>query len=209
MIEQPLPRFPTGPAEAEPEPPPAPRSLRVIKALPHSTALAEIPTLETERLRLTALGERHFEAYAAMLADADSTRFIGDGQPLDRMNAWRSMAMLLGHWMLRGYGMWAVERKDDGAFLGRVGLHQPEGWPDLELGWMLRPEHRGLGYASEAGRAALAFAFTQLHAPRAVSLIRAENVASERVARRLGGRQGTMIDFLGAATLLYVYAPEV
>ena len=171
--------------------------------------MTDIPVLETERLRLTALGDRHFEAYASMLADASSTRFIGDGQPLDRMNAWRSMAMLLGHWALRGYGMWAVERKDSGEFVGRVGLHNPEGWPDLELGWMLMPDHRHQGYATEAARGALDFAFTTLGASRAISLIRVENSESERVARRVGGRQATTIDFLGSATLVYVYhGPE-
>ena len=169
----------------------------------------DIPEIETERLRLCALDNRHFEAYAAMLADAGSTRFVGDGQPLDRMNAWRSMAMLLGHWRLRGYGMWAVELKDDGRFIGRVGLHNPEGWPDIELGWMLAPDERHKGYATEAARASLDFAFTRLRVPRAISLIRAENSASERVARRIGGRQGTTIDFLGAATLVYTYqAPD-
>jgi [ribosomal protein S5]-alanine N-acetyltransferase len=171
--------------------------------------MMDIPEIDTERLRLCALDNRHFEAYAAMLADAGSTRFVGDGQPLDRMNAWRSMAMLLGHWHLRGYGMWAVERKDDGRFIGRVGLHNPEGWPDIELGWMLAPDERHKGYATEAARASLDFAFTRLRVPRAISLIRAENSASERVARRIGGRQGTTIDFLGAATLVYTYhAPD-
>ncbi len=169
--------------------------------------MIDIPQLETERLRLTAFGDRHFEAYAAMLADPSSTRFVGDGQPLDRMNAWRSMAMLLGHWVLRGYGMWALELKSSGEFVGRVGLHHPEGWPDLELGWMLRPEHRHHGYATEAGRAALDFAFTKVKAPRAISLIRCENSTSERVARRLGARQATTIDFLGGATLVYIYHP--
>lgn len=169
----------------------------------------DIPEIETERLRLCALDNRHFEAYAAMLADAGSTRFVGDGQPLDRMNAWRSMAMLLGHWHLRGYGMWALELKDDGRFIGRVGLHNPEGWPDIELGWMLVPDERHKGYATEAARASLDFAFSRLRVPRAISLIRAENSASERVARRIGGRQGTTIDFLGAATLVYTYhAPD-
>ena len=169
--------------------------------------MTDIPILETERLRLTAFGDRHFEAYASMLADPSSTRFVGDGEPLDRMNAWRSMAMLLGHWSLRGYGMWAVELKDSGEFVGRVGLHRPEGWPDLELGWMLMPDCRHHGYATEAGRAALDFAFAHLKALRAVSLIRFENRESERVARRLGGRQATTIEFLGNATLVYVYHP--
>ena len=169
--------------------------------------MLEIPVLETERLRLTAFAERHFEAYASMLADASSTRFVGDGEPLDRMNAWRSMAMLLGHWALRGYGMWAVVLKETGEFVGRVGLHQPEGWPDLELGWMLMPNQRRHGYATEAGRVALDYAYTRLNVQRVVSLIRIDNTASERVARRLGGRQATTIDFLGGATLVYVYHP--
>lgn len=169
--------------------------------------MIEIPQIETARLRLTSLGDRHFEAYASMLSDESSTRFVGDGEPLDRMNAWRSMAMLLGHWALRGYGMWAVELKDSGEFVGRVGLHHPEGWPDLELGWMLMPGQRGHGYATEAARAALDFAFNKLHAPHAISLIRVENSASERVARRLGARQATTIDFLGHATLVYIYSP--
>jgi ribosomal-protein-alanine N-acetyltransferase len=169
--------------------------------------MMQIPQLETARLRLTAFGDRHFEAYASMLADASSTRFVGDGQPLDRMNAWRSMAMLLGHWTLRGYGMWAVELRDSGEFVGRVGLHHPEGWPDLELGWMLMPAQRGHGYATEAGRAALQFAFDEVKAMRLISLIRFENTASERVARRLGARQATTIDFLGSATLVYIYHP--
>lgn len=167
--------------------------------------MIDIPVLETERLRLTSFAERHFEAYAAMLGDPASTRFVGDGHPLDRMNAWRSMAMLLGHWVLRGYGMWAVERKDTGEFVGRVGLHRPEGWPDLELGWMLMPAHQHHGYATEAALAALRFAFSQLGAERVISLIRFENTASERIARRLGARQATTIDFLGSATLVYIY----
>src|SRR3546814_2117563 len=96
--------------------------------------MVEIPALETPRLRLTALSERHFDDYAAMLADPDSTRWVGDGQPLDRTNAWRSLAMLLGHWQLRGCGMWALELKDSGEFIGRAGLMYPDGWPDLEMG---------------------------------------------------------------------------
>jgi RimJ/RimL family protein N-acetyltransferase len=103
--------------------------------------------------------------------------------------------------------MWAVELKDTGVFVGRVGLHNPEGWPDLELGWMLMPDQRHQGYATEASRAVLDFAFNQLKAPRAISLIHLENSESERIARRLGGRQATTIDFLGHATLVYIYYP--
>jgi len=169
--------------------------------------MTDIPTLETERLRLTALAERHFDDYAAMLADAENTRFVGSGAALNRVNAWRSMAMLLGHWQLRGFGMWAVERKQDDVFVGRVGLLYPDGWPDIELGWMLRPEHRGHGYATEAARAALEFAWNQLHAERVVSLVRDGDEASDRVAKRLGGEYVESMDFHGAPTHVFAYYP--
>ena len=166
----------------------------------------EIPIIETPRLRLTALAERHFDDYASMLADPTSTRWIGDGHALDRMNAWRSMAMLLGHWQLRGFGMWAVERLQDDAFVGRVGLMCPEGWPDIELGWMLKPEHRHHGYATEAGGTVLQFAW-QHGLPRVISLVREGNEASDGVAQRLQGERVDDIEFLGAATHVFAYYP--
>jgi [ribosomal protein S5]-alanine N-acetyltransferase len=169
--------------------------------------MIETPLIETARLRLCGLEERHFNAYAAMLADPDNTRWVGSGEPLDRMNAWRSMAMLIGHWQLRGFGMWAVERLDDGAFLGRVGLMRPEGWPDVEAGWMLCREHRGHGYATEAGAAVLDFAWRKLHLPRVISLVRSGNEASDHVAQRLGGEHVDDIDFLGAHTHVFAYYP--
>ncbi|MFA6231337.1 MAG: GNAT family N-acetyltransferase [Rhodanobacter sp.] len=167
----------------------------------------DIPTLETARLRLTALTEKHFDDYAAMLADPDSTRWVGDGQPLDRTNAWRSLAMLLGHWALRGYGMWALELKETGEFIGRAGLMNPDGWPDLELGWMLKPEHRHQGYATEAGNASLDFAWNQLHARRVISLVRIGNQASDRVAERLGGEHIENMDFYGSHNHVFAYYP--
>jgi [ribosomal protein S5]-alanine N-acetyltransferase len=169
--------------------------------------MIDIPVIETARLRLTALTERHFDDYATMLADPDSTRYIGDGQPLDRTNAWRSLAMLLGHWQLRGYGMWALELKHGGEFIGRAGLFCPEGWPDLELGWMLKPEHRHHGYATEAGMAVLDFAWNHLRALRVISLVRVGNEASDRVAERLGGEHIDDMDFYGSDTHVFAYYP--
>lgn len=169
----------------------------------------DIPTLETARLRLTALTEQHFDDYAAMLADPVSTRWVGDGQPLDRTNAWRSLAMLLGHWQLRGCGMWALELKDTGEFIGRAGLMNPEGWPDLELGWMLKPEHRHKGYATEAGNAALDFAWTQLHAKRVISLVHIGNEESDRLAERLGGEHIDDMDFFGSHNHVFAYYPPL
>jgi len=142
--------------------------------------------LETERLILRQFREEDFEAYAEACGDAEVMRYIGEFRPMDRANAWRSMAMQLGHWQLRGYGMWAVEEKATGRMVGRVGLWKPEGWPELEVGWMLHRSCWGRGFATEAGRAALEAAFRVLGVDHVVSIIHPENAASMRVAERLG-----------------------
>jgi RimJ/RimL family protein N-acetyltransferase len=148
------------------------------------TALHE--SLETERLRLRPFSEADLDAYARICADAETMRYIGPGAPISRADAWRSMALLLGHWQLRGYGQWAVEDKRTGAFLGRIGLHNPEGWPVFEVGWLLDRARWGEGLATEGGRAAIQFAFERLKLERISSLIRPENRASIRVAEKLG-----------------------
>src|SRR5271155_2629928 len=144
-----------------------------------------IPTLETERLLLRALKPEDFETYARFMADEDVTRYL-TGEPMTRVDAWRQMAMLLGHWMMRGYGMWAVERKSDRAFVGRVGLYNPEGWPSLEVGWTLGKEYWGQGYACEAGRVAMEYGFLTQGVSRMISVIQTNNVPSQKVAKALG-----------------------
>jgi RimJ/RimL family protein N-acetyltransferase len=145
-------------------------------------------TLETDRLTLRMLREADFDAYAEMCADPEVMRYIGDGQPLDRPTAWRNLAMMAGHWALRGYGLWAAEERSSGLFVGRIGFWNPDGWPGFELGWMLRRTFWGQGYATEGARTALQFAFTQLQQPQVISVIHPENAASIRVAQRLGER---------------------
>jgi RimJ/RimL family protein N-acetyltransferase len=62
-----------------------------------------VPQLETARLVLRAFAASDVEPYARMMADPDVTRFLGDGRPLDRVDAWRQLALLIGHWELRGF----------------------------------------------------------------------------------------------------------
>jgi len=141
---------------------------------------------DTPRLRLRQLTAADFDDYAALCADAEVMRYVGDRGSLSRDDAWRQLAMFVGHWALRGYGMWAVEELASGAFVGRVGLHFPEGWPERELGWALARPFWGRGYAFEAATAALRIAFDALGWSRAISLIAPANVRSIRLAERLG-----------------------
>ncbi|MEO8199281.1 MAG: GNAT family N-acetyltransferase [Gemmatimonadota bacterium] len=145
-----------------------------------------IPTLDTERLRLRPFKDSDIESFAAMCADPEVMQFVGDRAVLTREDAWRQMAMLSGHWQLRGFGMWAVEEKSSGSFVGRVGLHYPEGWPGREIAWALARPFWGRGYAYEAARAALDEALGTLGWSRVISLITPTNTRSIRLAERLG-----------------------
>ncbi|HEY8205571.1 MAG TPA: GNAT family N-acetyltransferase, partial [Pyrinomonadaceae bacterium] len=88
----------------------------------------------------------------------------------------------------RGYGIWAVEEKSSGRVVGRIGFMNPVGWPGFELGWTLARDSWGKGYATEGARRALEYAFTEMNRDHVISLIAPDNLASIRVAERLGER---------------------
>jgi RimJ/RimL family protein N-acetyltransferase len=165
-------------------------------------------TLETERLRLRPFHETDLDAYAAICADPEVMRYVGDRGVLTREDAWRQMAMLLGHWQLRGFGMWAVEERATSTLVGRVGLHYPEGWPDREIGWTLARPYWGRGFAFEAARAALTHAFEALRWERAISVIDPDNHRSIRLAERLGERFDHASDVRGHRASIYSVSRE-
>jgi RimJ/RimL family protein N-acetyltransferase len=164
----------------------------------------EIPTLVTERLRLRSFCKSDFEDYAALKADPEVLRYLGGKpEPWDKGRSWRHLAFLMGHWHLEDAGMWAVEHRTSGAFLGMVGFAAPEGWPGFELAWTLARRWWGNGYATEGARAALGHAFAALERDRVISLIHPENRASIRVAERIGERLQGRIDHCGQEMLCY------
>ncbi|MBH9578306.1 GNAT family N-acetyltransferase [Inhella proteolytica] len=163
-------------------------------------------TLDTPRLRLRPFTGADLDAFAAMSADAEVMRFIGDGSVIDRAMSWRALAGMLGHWALRGYGQWAIERKSDGLLLGRTGFIDPEGWPGFELGWLLGHAHWGQGYAFEATQAALREAPALQQGRPLISLIRPANEPSIRLAERLGARRTGELELLGGPCWVYTHA---
>lgn len=158
--------------------------------------------LETERLRLRWLREDDFDEYAKMCRDPEVMRFLG-GTLTTEIEVWRQMASIMGHWYFRGYGIWAVEEKSTGKMVGRIGCLYPIGWPAFELGWTLSRESWGKGYATEGARRALAYAFNELDRDHVISLIVPDNVASIRVAERLGEKVEGQTELLGKEVLVY------
>jgi len=142
--------------------------------------------LETERLWLCRVNaERDFIRFAETLADEENVRYIG-GKVMHPTQAWRAMAMLMGHWEIRGYGFFSCITKETGEHIGRVGPWNPHGWPEPEVGWTLHPAFHGKGYASEAGRAAIGYVFNTLNWPKVIHVIQHGNTNSVAVAERLG-----------------------
>jgi RimJ/RimL family protein N-acetyltransferase len=144
-------------------------------------------TLETERLHLRMWKPGDFEPYVQIFAEPAIGQFLEvNGQPLNRHEAWRSLAVQIGHWHLHGFGMFAVVERSTGDFVGRIGALQPEGWPDFELGWALSTRYWGRGYATEAVQACIRWAFSDLQKLHLISVIDPDNANSIRVAERVG-----------------------
>lgn len=140
------------------------------------------PEVEGEGVHLTQFRERHFDRLAQMHGDPATMRFMGGH--MERDEAWRGMARMVGQWELRGYGIYAVE-DDNGVFVGRCGIFHPLDWPERELGYCIHPDARGKGYATAAALAVRDAARGE-GLRRLISLINPQNTASLRVAERLG-----------------------
>lgn len=148
----------------------------------------DCPTVETERLVLRPFTEDDLERYHAIHATVEVRTTLHIPESFSHEDAWSQMAGQLGQWALRNSGQWAMELKSTGQMIGRAGTHRPErsDWPGLECGWTLDPEHWGHGYATEAGRASVEWAFANHDDERLVSVILPSNTPSQGVASRLG-----------------------
>jgi len=143
----------------------------------------QIPTLQTARLILRGPEARDFDALATFFAD--EARSWGFGGPMNRNQAWRWFASMIGHWGLRGYGFWTAETHE-GEAVGIVGVWEPEGWPEAELGWVMFANGEGKGYAREAAIEVRRYAYEVLEFETLSSNIFPGNDRSVALAERLG-----------------------
>ncbi|XVQ11945.1 GNAT family N-acetyltransferase [Spirillospora sp. CA-255316] len=159
--------------------------------------------LETERLILRPLSGADFDDYAAMLTDPEVADGLAETVGTTPEDAWRSLATFIGHHEIRGFSHWAMIEKETGRFVGRAGPWSPLGFPGLGVGWCLAREHWGKGYATEAGRAAVAYCFSALDAEEVVSLILPRNDRSIAVAERIGHSHLRDEEYRGQAVHVY------
>lgn len=159
------------------------------------TRLSDTPVLTTPRLTLRAPVASDWPHWCDFMA-SERARFVGGGPAVKATQIWRAFGHVIGHWVLRGWGMFVFSRHDDDTPLGMTGPWFPEGWPEREIGWSLWSEDaQGKGYAFEAAAAARDHAFDVLGWSGAVSYIAPENQRSIALAKRLGAQRDD-----GAAT---------
>lgn len=144
----------------------------------------DLHSIETDRLRLRMLRGSDVDNLAALFADPNVMRYVGNGQPCDRVEAERALLSIIAHWHRHGFGRWAIEEKTSGAFIGYGGLRSLFGTP--EVVYHLATRHWGKGYATEVARAFLKFGFDEKRFGRIVAIAKPANTASIRVMKKLG-----------------------
>lgn len=144
------------------------------------------PMLETPRLILRPPTVEDFPRWADFMSHEETARFIGGVKA--PAETWRLMMMGIGMWTATGEGMFSVIEKSSGLWLGRIGPLHPYGWPGREVGWSLHRDATGKGYAVEAAAAAMDYAVDHLGWDDVIHCIDPDNLASARVAERLGSR---------------------
>jgi len=174
-----------------------------VETLPFRAA----PTLETDRLILRGHRINDFQPLAAMWGDPEVTEFIGE--PSNESRSWGRLLTYCGLWPLLGFGYWTVQERTSGAYVGDVGFadFRRELVPSIagipEVGWVLAAPMHAKGYATEAVRAALAWADGHLESKRTVCIIAPENEASIRVARKVGFEEYARTTYAGGPTLIF------
>ena len=142
-----------------------------------------IPILETKRLVLRGPEPEDYPNFKATFASYRS-RFMGG--PLNAYETWMLYAAEIGHWNIRGYGMWMIHDKETDETLGMAGGWFPAKWPEREIAWIIWPDKAGHGYALESTHAVRRYFYNELDWDGAVSYIDPKNLDSIRLAERLG-----------------------
>jgi RimJ/RimL family protein N-acetyltransferase len=170
------------------------------------------PTLTTARLELRPIAADDLDHLAGLYADPDVMRFIGSGRPRSREEAVGRLQAQLDHRRRHGFGFFMMRLRgepgasatgDRSTFVGRCGLQYLGDTGAVELGYTLARPFWGQGYATEAARACVSYAFEGLRLPRIVAIARPANAASRHVMEKLGMRLERETEWDGGPAVWY------
>ena len=151
---------------------------------PQHIVYSSAPVLRTARLTLRM---PRYDDFAQRLAFYASPRSVWEGGPFDALTAWRIFASEVGQWPLMGFGPFSVDETATGTYLGEVGIYQPQGYPEPELGWFVTDAAEGRGIAAEGARAVMLWARQTFGWDHIDNYIDPGNSRSISLGQRLGG----------------------
>jgi RimJ/RimL family protein N-acetyltransferase len=166
------------------------------------------PTLETERLVLRAHRVEDFSDLAALWSDPVVTRFIS-GIPQTPEESWSRLLRYAGHWLLLGFGYWAVEEKATGNFLGEVGFAdmkraiEPPLGTTPEAGWVFASSAHGKGFALEAVQVIHTWGAKNFQTSASACIVHPENESSIRLAAKIGYREAARSVYKGTEAIIF------
>lgn len=163
--------------------------------------------LESQRLLLRQFQHEDWPAMHAHYSDLACTQFTFR-RALSEGESWRAMASMLGHWVLRGYGPYALQEKATGQVIGATGLWYPNDWPEPEIKWALTRAYWGKGFASEAVRRVQAMVNDNLPELPLISFIHSENTPSIQLALAVGTTLDKTVPFRGDTWHIYRHPAE-
>ena len=158
--------------------------------------------IETDRLVLRTFKENDWTDLHTLYSDPECTKYTIQ-RTLTEGESWRTMASLIGHWQIRGFGPYAVEEKLTNRVIGPIGLWYPIDWPEPEIKWAISRSYWGQGYASEAARAVKKIAAQYIPQISLISLIFTENQRSKKLAIALGAKLEKELEFRGLPAQIY------
>lgn len=162
--------------------------------------------IETDRLRLRMMRDTDVDDLAALFADPEVMRYVGNGQPTDKLEAKKALDSIIAHWSREGFGRWAIEAKQTREFVGYGGLRSLFGTPEVVYHFARR--YWGQGFATEAARASLNFGFNEKGFERIVAIAKPGNAASIHVMEKLGMRFQMSTSYYGIEVVQYEIKAE-
>jgi RimJ/RimL family protein N-acetyltransferase len=160
--------------------------------------------LETARLRLRMFHPDDLEELSAITRDPEVMRHIGAGSPLTREETEFNMTRIIETFRRRGFGRWAVVKKETGALAGYCGLSFGDEAVGMELAYLFARSEWGKGLATESASACLRYGFERLGLDSIAALTRPENMRSRRVMERLNMRYMRASHYYGYSCVCYL-----
>lgn len=146
----------------------------------------QVPTIKTERLVLCGFELHDLDELSAILNKPAVMRYMPGGSPFPRERAEKTLHGIIGHWEERGYGWWAVRRRDSPHLIGWCGLTYLEELNETEVAYLFDEPHWSKGLATEAALASLQYGFDEVDLDTIVALAHVDNTASRRVMEKCG-----------------------